>query len=163
MQCLKTIEVFDWNIWEKSKIWSYHFRDKGGFNSWNLNILSIQACLVKYFHFKFQMTFPRCQFLYSISNQLLTGQIPKWELGCWHSVQITVSWQPKMVSSYCPVLKGKATHCRWCVFRKETRTITGQLFCTTGRLVLCKISSLLCRRVTTEEIQPMSSSVHKVL
>ncbi|XP_042650568.1 WD repeat-containing protein WRAP73 isoform X2 [Tyto alba] len=49
------------------------------------------------------MMFPKCQFLYSISNQLLTGQIPKWESGCWHSVQITVSWQPKMVFTWSPL------------------------------------------------------------
>lgn len=150
--------------WRRVKYSPITSEMRGVFNSWNLNILSIQACLVKYFYFKFQMTFPRCQFLYSISSQLLTGQIPKWELGCWHSVQITVSWQPKMVSSYCPILKGKPTHCLWCVFIKETRTIIGQLFCTMRRLVaLFKISSPLCKRVTTEEIQPMSSSIRKVL
>lgn len=61
---------------------------------------------MKYFYFPFQTTFARCQFLYCMSNQLLTGQIPKWELGCWPSVQITVSWQPEMVSSDCPASEG---------------------------------------------------------
>lgn len=108
------------------------------------------------------MMSPRCQFLYSTSNQLLTGQIPKWESGCWHSVQITVSWQPKMVSSYGPKFKGKPTWCMHCVVIKETRTVIGQLFCTMRRLTaLFKISSPLC--VTTEEIQPVSSSVRSVL
>lgn len=103
----KTIEVSAWRILQKCKKISCCLQLE-------LNALSIQACLVKSFYSQFQMTFPRCQSLSSTSNLLLIGLIPKWGLGCWHSVQITVSWQPEMVSSFCPPLKGKP-FCYMCI------------------------------------------------
>lgn len=103
---LSTYQAYEWSLGIKSIAWSpsSQFLAIGSYDE-KVRILN-HVTWKKITEFEHPatvtntktMTFPRCQSLSSTSNLLLIGLIPKWGLGCWHSVQITVSWQPEMIT-----------------------------------------------------------------
>lgn len=124
---LETVEVFDWNILEKSKIWSYHFRDEGVFNSWNFKYFVHSGFLSKVLLFQIPDDISQVPVSLQYIKPVADRANPKMGIGMLAFSPDNCFLATKNGKFLPPYIEGETYSLYLCVFIKEMRTVIGSV------------------------------------